>query len=182
MNRQTDRMKLTNVASSALRQIIIKMVRQDVQNLHFFCNSNDQFYCRKDSPPNSLNWKHILRRMRSSTNLYRRPSTLVAPIKAVKTVAIILGSFYICWLPLLIYLLAFPNYYDNFVIQCLAALALLNSAMNPIVYGLRHKIVRLAIKDMLKCKWIKRNSVRDANFVQANTNDVQFYLSPNSQA
>ncbi len=68
-----------------------------------------------------------------------------SPIRAVKTVAIILGVFYICWLPLLIYFLVFPGFYSSLIIKFLMMVALFNSLCNPFIYGVRNKAIRRAI-------------------------------------
>ena len=73
-----------------------------------------------------------------------------SPIRAVKTVAIVLGVFYMCWLPLLIYFLAFPNHYSNLVIKFLIMVALCNSLCNPFIYGIRNRAIREAI---VCCLW-----------------------------
>ena len=73
-----------------------------------------------------------------------------SPIRAVKTVAIILGVFYTCWLPMLIYFLAFPNFYSNLVIKFLIMVALMNSLCNPFIYGVRNRAIREAI---VCCLW-----------------------------
>lgn len=78
-------------------------------------------------------------------------------IKAVKTIAIILGSFYICWIPFLIYLLVVRHQEDNFTIFCLAVVTEFNSLFNPLVYGLRNKEMRTCIVALLTCsRCVKR--------------------------
>ena len=73
-----------------------------------------------------------------------------SPIRAIKTVAIILGVFYTCWLPLLVYFLAFSNFYSDLVIKFLMMVALFNSLCNPFIYGVRNRAIREAI---LCCLW-----------------------------
>jgi hypothetical protein len=76
------------------------------------------------------------------------PKMYRTPTKAVKTIAIILGTFYICWLPLLIYLLAYSTKYSDLIIYALSVLALANSILNPVVYALRTKPMRLVIEEI----------------------------------
>ena len=79
-------------------------------------------------------------------------------VRAVKTIAIILGTFYLCYLPLLIYILAFKNSYSNFVINVLASLALINSLLNPLIYGFKNRGIRLALTSLIRCRKQRRGS------------------------
>ncbi|KAK6173556.1 hypothetical protein SNE40_016983 [Patella caerulea] len=64
--------------------------------------------------------------------------------KAIKTAGIILGSFYICWMPFLIYLLAYHGHYNADYVYCLAVITQFNSLLNPLIYGFRQNEVRQA--------------------------------------
>ena len=83
-----------------------------------------------------------------------------SPMRAVKTIGIILGVFYICWLPLLIYFIGFRNYYSNLVIHFLLLVALCNSLCNPFIYGVRNKAIREAIAC---CLWKPKPNKQRAN-------------------
>ena len=76
----------------------------------------------------------------------RRPT-----MKAVRTTAMILGAFYICWTPFLAYLLAFRDDYDNLILYYLAVVTQVNSIFNPIMYGFRQSDIKRAIKRLFPC-------------------------------
>ena len=69
-------------------------------------------------------------------------------LKAVKTMCIILGGFYICWMPFLIYLLAIESMYNSIVLYTLGLLASFNSIFNPLVYSFRNKAIRQGVGQM----------------------------------
>ena len=79
-------------------------------------------------------------------------------IRAVKTIAIILGAFYVCWLPLLVYILTFKNSYSNYVINLLVSVALINSLFNPLIYGFKNRGIRLALTSLIRCRKQRRGS------------------------
>ncbi|KAJ8297561.1 hypothetical protein KUTeg_024092 [Tegillarca granosa] len=68
-------------------------------------------------------------------------------IKAITTTGIILGAFYICWLPFLIFLLGFQDKYDqNLTVYYLAIVTEINSLVNPVLYGFRQTDIKQAMK------------------------------------
>ncbi|XP_068127358.1 sphingosine 1-phosphate receptor 4 [Hyperolius riggenbachi] len=72
----------------------------------------------------------------------------------LKTVLIILGCFVLCWSPLFIYLLVDaacspPSCKSPLGLEWVLALAVLNSACNPLIYSLRSSEVRKAILALL---------------------------------
>lgn len=74
----------------------------------------------------------------------------------LQTVLIILGSFVICWTPLFVYLLVdsacAPPYCQSPVgLEWVLALAVLNSALNPLIYSLRSSEVRRAMAAFFCC-------------------------------
>lgn len=101
-------------------------------------------------------WRKQRKRARQTSKLSifisEKIQEIAPPIKAIKTIAVILGAFYICWLPFIIYLLTNPRKYTNFTIFCLALLALCNSLFNPLVYGFREKKLRKKVIDLFCCK------------------------------
>lgn len=61
-------------------------------------------------------------------------------MKAMKTLLILLLGFYISWLPLIIYFLAFASKsYDNLTIYVLMFIACCNACIDPLVYAFRNK-------------------------------------------
>lgn len=61
-------------------------------------------------------------------------------MKAMKTLLILLLGFYLCWLPLIIYFLAFASQkYDNLTINILMFVACCNAIIDPIVYAFRNR-------------------------------------------
>ncbi|XP_063414178.1 lysophosphatidic acid receptor 1-A-like [Mytilus trossulus] len=76
-------------------------------------------------------------------------------MKAIRTTSMILGAFYICWSPFLIYMLVYHSNTDtsyNITAYYLAIVTQLNSLFNPILYGFRHLEIKQAIRKMFKCK------------------------------
>ncbi|XP_069818466.1 sphingosine 1-phosphate receptor 4 [Dendropsophus ebraccatus] len=74
----------------------------------------------------------------------------------LQTVLIILGSFVFCWTPLFVYLLvdsacAPPFCQSPVGLEWVLALAVLNSAFNPLIYSLRSSEVRKAMLAFLCC-------------------------------
>jgi hypothetical protein len=61
--------------------------------------------------------------------------------KALKTILIHLFGFYVCWTPLLVYLLHSVDEYDDFAVYALMLLVLCNSIINPIVHSLSGKSI-----------------------------------------
>ena len=78
-------------------------------------------------------------------------------LKAAKTVAVILGLFYICWLPFVLttYIQVSLRQHDNQFIEVVrtlfTVLAILNSAMNPIIYAFRMQVFKTQLKKIFKC-------------------------------
>ncbi len=68
-------------------------------------------------------------------------------LRTIKTMAMLLAGFYLCWLPLLIYIMVYPYRYSNVTLYWLATLALTMSLLNPLIYGFRNK----AVKKTLVC-------------------------------
>ncbi|CAD5125073.1 DgyrCDS13314 [Dimorphilus gyrociliatus] len=101
-------------------------------------------------------WRKERKRARQTSKLSifitEKIQEIAPPIKAIKTIAVILGAFYICWLPLVIYLLTNPRRYTNFSIFCLALLALCNSLFNPLVYGFRERKLRKKVLSFFYCR------------------------------
>ncbi len=56
-------------------------------------------------------------------------------------------GFYLCWLPLLIYLLShtWMDFKNNLIIHVLILIANINSLVNPIVYAYRSKQFRIEL-------------------------------------
>ncbi|XP_063770516.1 sphingosine 1-phosphate receptor 4 [Pseudophryne corroboree] len=74
----------------------------------------------------------------------------------LQTVLIILGSFVLCWSPLFIYLLldstcSPPSCQSPLGLEWVLAVAVLNSAFNPLIYSLRSSEVRKAMLAFLCC-------------------------------
>nr|DBA28355.1 TPA: hypothetical protein GDO54_008738 [Pyxicephalus adspersus] len=74
----------------------------------------------------------------------------------LQTVLIILGCFVICWTPLFLYLLVDaacspPSCQSPLGLEWVLALAVMNSAFNPLIYSLRSSEVRKAILALLCC-------------------------------
>ncbi|KAM3936989.1 sphingosine 1-phosphate receptor 4 [Leptodactylus fuscus] len=74
----------------------------------------------------------------------------------LKTVLIILGAFVLCWTPLFVYLLVDssctpPSCQSPVGLEWVLALAVLNSALNPLIYSFRSSEVRKAMVAFLCC-------------------------------
>ncbi|XP_069129268.1 5-hydroxytryptamine receptor 1F-like [Argopecten irradians] len=84
----------------------------------------------------------------------RRPEVRNKPSRrALVTTMAILGAFYLCWSPLLIFLVAFKvTTTMNLTTYYLALVTQLNSIFNPIVYGIRNPDIREALQKMFRCR------------------------------
>jgi hypothetical protein len=81
-------------------------------------------------------------------------------IKAAKTIAIVIGSFLVCWLPFFLLILSVylliccrPHVYRQELIPALRAvkwMAYLNSCLNPIIYTSLNRPYRRAFHKMFK--------------------------------
>ena len=65
----------------------------------------------------------------------------------MRTLLVLLVGFYLCWLPLLIYLLShtWMDFKNNLIIHVLILIANVNSLVNPIVYAYRSKQFRIEL-------------------------------------
>ena len=68
-------------------------------------------------------------------------------LRALRTLLVLLVGFYVCWLPLLIYLLShtWMDFKSNLIIHVLILIANINSLVNPIVYAYRSKQFRIEL-------------------------------------
>ena len=83
-------------------------------------------------------------------------------MKAIRTTSMILGAFYICWSPFLIYMLVYHSNTDtsvNITAYYLAIVTQLNSLFNPILYGFRHLEIKQAICKLFKCSKCCKNDL-----------------------
>ena len=83
-------------------------------------------------------------------------------MKAIRTTSMILGAFYICWSPFLIYMLVYHSNTDtsvNITAYYLAIVTQLNSLFNPILYGFRHFEIKQAIRKLFKCSKCCKNDL-----------------------
>ncbi|XP_048777962.1 octopamine receptor-like [Ostrea edulis] len=79
---------------------------------------------------------------------FQKPS-----MKAVRTTAMILGAFYLCWTPLLVYLLLkVQDQFHNLMVYYLFVVTQLNSLFNPLVYGFRQSDIKATLHRMRTCQ------------------------------
>ena len=97
-------------------------------------------------------WKQI-QKVRELEARFHQKATSTREVTSVKTMAFVLGIFFLCWLP---YLVAGPLHLAhvshsrtarNFTI----CLGMFNSCVNGIIYGLRNKDFRNAYRALLGC-------------------------------
>lgn len=118
----------------------------------------DEDRTEKTSTLNEENAYHCTMNRSQSRSLKKtRSKSLFNNInmKAIRTTTMILGAFYICWTPFLIYMLVYHENSDtsyNITAYYLAIVTQLNSLFNPILYGFRHMEIKQAIRKMFKCK------------------------------
>ncbi|XP_033744164.1 probable G-protein coupled receptor No18 [Pecten maximus] len=85
----------------------------------------------------------------------RRPSIRHKPSRrALVTTTVILGAFYLCWSPLLVFLVAFDKVTVtmNLTVYYLAVVTQLNSIFNPVLYGIRNPDIREALLKLFHCR------------------------------
>ncbi|CAF1664590.1 unnamed protein product, partial [Adineta ricciae] len=82
---------------------------------------------------------------RERTGLFR--VNIRRSLRALRTLLVLLVGFYLCWLPLLIYLLShtWMDFKNNLIIHVLILIANVNSLVNPIVYAYRSKQFRIEL-------------------------------------
>ncbi|CAF1023061.1 unnamed protein product [Adineta steineri] len=82
---------------------------------------------------------------RERTSLFR--VNIRRSLRALRTLLVLLVGFYLCWLPLLIYLLShtWMDFKNNLIIHVLIFIANVNSLVNPIVYAYRSKQFRIEL-------------------------------------
>ncbi|CAF1268235.1 unnamed protein product [Rotaria magnacalcarata] len=82
---------------------------------------------------------------RERTGLFR--VNIRRSLRALRTLLVLLVGFYLCWLPLLIYLLShtWMDFKSNLIIHVLILIANVNSLVNPIVYAYRSKQFRIEL-------------------------------------
>ncbi|CAH1778162.1 unnamed protein product [Owenia fusiformis] len=104
--------------------------------------------------PNSVEIASTLRDRATSTNSNHPHHKYRPTMKMIKTIALLLTSFYVCWIPFLLYLLIMAERYSNTAIFFLLIWAEINGLFNPLVYGLRHRESQKAFKDLccMACK------------------------------
>ncbi|KAK6467418.1 sphingosine 1-phosphate receptor 4-like [Huso huso] len=94
-------------------------------------------------------------------------------LRLLKTVILIVGAFIICWSPLFVLLLldffCKPNSAKLYSMDWPIALAVLNSAINPIIYSLGSMEVRKAIISVLCCFCLKTGLVDPSSLLSIET-------------
>ena len=97
----------------------------------------------------------------------KKRRSIIRELKATKTLAIVIGTFIVCWLPFFIIMLTIQFYpkslatlhpsAQKFVAAAFAyVLPLLNSAVNPIIYSSFNSDFRLAFKDIFLRIFVRR--------------------------
>lgn len=89
--------------------------------------------------------------------------------KATVMIALVVGTFFICWFPhsIGVFCLLDPkcNFNDSFYVLT-TWLAMLNSAMNSLIYGLMNRSFRRAFKSLLCCERYVGNADLVTNILQ----------------
>ena len=86
------------------------------------------------------------------------PQPMSSDFKITKMFFLVIGTFYICWLPFLIMcvILMVDNFYPNYLViafdfsKCLLSL---NSVLNPVIYAWKNEKYRSAFCKILRLKW-----------------------------
>ncbi|XP_068721901.1 alpha-1A adrenergic receptor-like [Montipora capricornis] len=97
----------------------------------------------------------------------KKRRSIIRELKATKTLAVVIGTFIICWLPFFIIMLTIQFYpvhlwdmhpsTQKFIATVFAyVLPLLNSAVNPIIYSSFNSDFRFAFKDIFLRIFIRR--------------------------
>jgi len=96
-----------------------------------------------------------IRSLELSAHKNHRKGKLKHETKAAKTVGIIMGCFFICWLPFFIINIIDPliGYRINYIIWTIALwLGYINSMMNPLLYYNFNRHYKVAFRRLLACK------------------------------
>ena len=81
-------------------------------------------------------------------------------MKAAKTIAVVIGSFVVCWLPFFVMVVGhahsaqFP--YPIEVFNLIKWMAYLNSALNPVIYAFMNRVFRRAFKRLVTRCWLQQ--------------------------
>lgn len=89
--------------------------------------------------------------------------------KATVMIAIVVGTFCVCWFPhsVGVFCLTDPNcQWDNSFFKVTTWLAMLNSAMNSLIYGLMNRSFRRAFKNVVCCERYVGNADLVTNILQ----------------
>lgn len=97
--------------------------------------------------------------------------------KATVMIAIVVGTFFICWFPhsIGVFCLLDPkcNFNDSFYVLT-TWLAMLNSVMNSLIYGLMNRSFRRAFKSVLLCERYVGNADLVTNILQEKSDRKSF--------
>lgn len=110
---------------------------------------------------------------RSEKNGLKSAKKTTKEHKATLMIAFVVGTFCICWFPhsIGVFCLVDPkcNFNDSFYVLT-TWLAMLNSAMNSLIYGLMNRSFRRAFKSVIFCERYVGNADLVTNIIQEKSN------------
>ncbi|KAL3863194.1 hypothetical protein ACJMK2_004961 [Sinanodonta woodiana] len=115
---------------------------------------------------------HQIRSLEISAHKHHRKGKLKHETKAAKTVGIIMGCFFICWLPFFVMNIIDPviGYKIPYTPWTIALwLGYINSMLNPILYYTFNRHYKLAFKRILSCKLCRGISEYEDDVVPSQT-------------
>lgn len=143
--------------------------------------------------PSSAERPHISKPRSSQSSMRHMRRVFSAELKAAKTLAIVMGTFILCWAPYIITMLinvSYPDFHINIDIsKAIKWLHYSNSAINPIIYTVLNRNFRAAFRKII-CRYVSSGKCANLGHLmsrsasrssRSSVNGVQFSIKLEDQ-